>query len=238
MLVKDRENVTRYLQSIVHYQGKSVKALVSNPEEHAQVFWLRGEFYEVKGPGMLNKVWEMRDLPGPWVDIGASIGNHTLFFSLVCGKRTIAIEPSVAFDHLRHNVAHNDAPVDLYHVAVGDYSGRCSIEQHYDVVEGKRVTQEGMRRVNEDGDDTEMMRLDDVLAEVDPGLIKIDVEFYNAEVLRGAEDVLTRCSPKVFIECPDDESLEETEDIMSGYGYTREPGVWNYTPTYLWSKNA
>ena len=72
---------------------------------HIQRHWRRGRFYEA---AMLDYIRE-RYQGGQFLDIGASLGNHSVYFALYCGaSEVMAFEPvGVSRDHLHRNLALN-----------------------------------------------------------------------------------------------------------------------------------
>lgn len=70
-----------------------------------------------------------------------------------------------------------------------------------------------------------VLRGDDVLADTQPRLIKIDVEGFEYRVLRGLENTLRRCRPVVLTEVVPGHlqrcaaSVETLEALMTGLGY-------------------
>ena len=63
----------------VHAHGKTVEFEVRNPQEHIQKNWMVGNFYETQRNGLLNHIANNEDHGGKYFDIGASIGNHSVF---------------------------------------------------------------------------------------------------------------------------------------------------------------
>ncbi|NNE34726.1 MAG: FkbM family methyltransferase [Rhodothermales bacterium] len=208
-----------------------------NPNDHIQNEWLGGYFYETLAgsrQGMLNYIYHnLRHLSdGLWVDAGANVGNHTVFFSAICdAHRVVAIEPVLDnLKVLRSNLQVNEIEnVDVFDCAAGARSGRCSMA----IVEGNNS---GLHEVV-DGDDTEVQSLDSIVANYPAPvrLIKIDVEDYNLPVLEGSIETLGRDHPVVFVECAETIELVQVNSFMVAQGYERVRGVvLNYTPTYVW----
>lgn len=214
------------------YKGIEVSAIVKDGKEHLQKCWVVGRFYEAQGGGLLNELFRREKEGGKFVDIGASIGNHTLFFAGVMKGKVIAFEPQKdSYLHLQENLALNGLRVDAYNVALGEKEGMVTMVS-------KAPNNVGMYEVKEGGGETILHTLDmykDVVAGYD--VIKIDVENYNRQLLRGAKKVLTGGNGNVYIEAENYEVLKETDAIMLEYGYKRVEGlVMNHTATYLYYK--
>lgn len=166
------------------------------------------------------------------VDIGANIGLRAMAFAKAARNgRVIAFEPHpVSFARLK---AHAEAN-QLHHlvpVRLGIGNARSSARL-YEVV----GTNPGMNRIISDPEadsrfpsqEIEIDTLDRALAAqgvMHVTHIKIDVEGYEMEVLRGSEAVLLRDRPALFIELDDDNlreqgaSARELVEWLSGRGY-------------------
>ena len=130
------------------------------------------------------------------LDVGANIGNHTVYFSKVLGiEKIVAFEPQVhVFDILEKNIALNGlVGVVPERKALGTRSGKAQMVLH------RNTSFHGTAYRENDEGDIDVYALDDLVQhEVD--FIKIDVEGMQMEVLRGAEQLLRRDRPKLWIE--------------------------------------
>jgi FkbM family methyltransferase len=135
------------------------------------------------------------------VDAGANTGNHTLFFSAVMGAETVVpIEPDArAAAAIRAVVAENNLRnVELACLgkAVGAQSGR--LRPVYSSTAGLGAT----HFVPDPSGETQMDRLD-ALIEGPVGFLKIDVEGMEMAVLAGAEGLISRFRPAMYVEVLD-----------------------------------
>jgi FkbM family methyltransferase len=126
------------------------------------------------------------------LDIGAYIGDHTIAYSNKVGEtgEVMAFEPSInAYRCLKHNML-GIKNVFCQQVAVGLKNGRTDIQE----VEGN----DGMNYILEGGT-VEMIKIDFLkLKKCD--FIKIDVEGYELDVLKGAKNTIKKFKPKLLIE--------------------------------------
>lgn len=118
-----------------------------------------------------------------FVDAGANIGSYTVLAAGAAGARVLAVEPvPQTFARLQANIRHNalDGRVRACAIGLWDAPGRLRFSTD-------RGTE---NRVVEAGDgtpvDVPVARLDDLLGNEAPLLIKIDVEGHELAVLRGA----------------------------------------------------
>ncbi|CUH74963.1 methyltransferase, FkbM family [Tritonibacter multivorans] len=140
------------------------------------------------------------------VDIGAGIGNSSLFFAKVTGAKVLAFEPaqdarevletSIALNNLEHQIELSNASV----------CGR----------EGAGSTGS----------------LDDVLGTRFVDLIRIDAAGLEKVVLAGAAEVLERCKPMLVARAATLEHLSAIEDVLRPYGY-RKTRSFSETPIFL-----
>lgn len=171
----------------------------------------------------------IRSLPyreGIWLDVGAHVGNHTVYFAKHCKADMVwAFEPTVeAFETIVHNVETNRLNnVSAFCCAVGSEDGFCDLEK------GERPA---LNKVLSTGGETRLISLNQILEKI--ALIKIDVEGMEFDVLAGAGEVITRDKPELFIETFDDP--HKILDILpAGYRLIKR---YNNAPTYHFSANA
>ena len=76
-------------EKVVSLPG-GIRVAIRGPR-HQQKWWLRGRFYEAPMLAYIRKHYH----GGTFIDGGACIGNHTLFFARFCCDQVIAVEPVV-----------------------------------------------------------------------------------------------------------------------------------------------
>jgi FkbM family methyltransferase len=229
--------MSKYLRLSIPWPGaESSVVQIRDENEHIQRHWFVGAYYEGNSKGMLRHIWRNCKQGLVYVDVGASIGNHTLFFANVMeAARVVAIEPvEESLDHLRANLERNPEIAERVEViasAVSDHNGTVGMERYHP------SNNAGMWRVTE-GDDTPCATLDELLKdEQRVDILKIDVEHHNAEVLAGMVGTLETFKPTVYLEAEQDHELAAADEFFRLVGYARVRGVQlNYTPTYVWEK--
>ncbi|WP_298234194.1 FkbM family methyltransferase [uncultured Azohydromonas sp.] len=189
----------------------------------------RQAFYEC---AMLEDVGPRLPESALVLDVGANIGNHTVFFAKVLGLKTVAVEPNpAALQLLRSNIALNglEDRVELHPIALGATSGIGRVLDDDPLNMGRaRVavsTDAGLAGVP-------IRSLDEVVGERRVHLIKIDVEGMEIEVLRGARRTLAASRPMLLAEAATVENLQALDAELRPYGY-RRVRCYNDTPTYL-----
>lgn len=131
-----------------------------------------------------------------FMDVGANIGSYTLLASAEIGAKTISIEPiPTTFEYLKNNVFLNqiNAKVTLLNIGLGSEKGSVKFTQGLDTANHVATTKE--KDVVEVTVDT----LDNIAQNQCPILIKIDVEGFETEVLKGATNTLKQPELKAII---------------------------------------
>ena len=165
---------------------------------------------------------------GVAVDVGAHIGNHTLWMAAICGLDVVAIEPnpqSVAF--LRENVALNGlgARVRVLQMAAGAVPGRGAMPRI-------PAWNTGLGRVHHDPKGPVQVGTIDGLALPAVAVMKIDVEGAEVAVLEGARDTVARCRPLIYVEADGPTRYGALSDWMAAAGYVRFARFAHPTPRY------
>ena len=131
-----------------------------------------------------------------FVDVGANIGSYTILASAHVGACTIAFEPVLnTYNFLIKNISINQISdnVTAYNKAVGNNNGTINITSGFDTMNHISLKNEHNTL------EVAVCKLDDILKEKIPALIKIDVEGFETEVLNGAEKILKSEQLKAII---------------------------------------
>lgn len=197
-------------------------------------------FYEVDLLDYIRTITAPERAPGAVaLDIGANIGNHSVYFGAFVADRVLAVEPNPAvLPILRRNIERNVGNVRLFDCAVGEADARGRVEMPANAMDNM-----GMARiVTVDGDDAAVIpvrTVDALVAELarnDAGVgrvlaIKIDVEGMEIGVLKGAQATLVKHRPHLFVEAWTASELATLRTHLAGYGY-RVLQHWAATPVY------
>lgn len=165
------------------------------------------------------------------LDVGANIGNHTLYLAAVAGVEVVAYEPDRRLtDALSHSILENglEDKVTVRQVAVAEAPGELVL---VDDVAGNLGGQHVVADAEADGVRVEVVRLDDEIPERHVAAVKIDVEGYEENVLDGALALLERDRPDLWIECLNSDHYRAISERIRPLGY-RVDGVFNASPTY------
>lgn len=171
------------------------------------------------------------------IDVGANVGNHSVFFRSFLCDRLIAVEPNpVVLPTLRRNLAHNVTDFVVCDCALGSADGLGTIflpESAQDNV--------GMARVEQTptGAEIRITTLDSLVADIMPdlqpagriNLVKVDVEGSEIAVLEGAQSILDRHRPHLFLEAATSDEAEQLRAFLTPLGYA-QVSRWASTPVY------
>ena len=122
-----------------------------------------------------------------FLDIGANVGSYTVLASGVCRAKTWAFEPDPnTLRHLKRNISINslDALVTVFECALGSTQGEVPFTVGLNTMNKVAVTNDKNARM------VRQERLDTLINGSQPIMVKIDVEGYEENVLRGAEALL------------------------------------------------
>lgn len=189
-----------------------------------------GTFYEDE---LLRYLAGRVAAPGIAVDCGANIGNHTLFFAGVMGLRTIAVEPVKRnFTILRQVLELNGLSdvVDIVTKALDDHEGEVTMTLD-------SPGNFGMYKVGEgDGPKVPTTTIDLLCGDLDQPvkLMKIDVEGFQDQVIRGSLKTLKRDRPLIAAELSSMDEYRSFLSLIEQLGYVPVQ-VFNRTPTIIFS---
>ena len=161
--------------------GKKIYFFVNNKNDEIQRHHAEGKFYEDEELAIIKEFFPRG---GVFVDVGANVGNHTIYAcKFLPLTQAIVIEPNPpAIEILRINMALNglDRLVDLSHLGKGLYD--------------KRAHAQGL------------VPGDELLLDRRVDFIKLDVEGLEMEVLGGLAGTIAKWRPRLFIEVSDNKA--------------------------------
>jgi len=152
-----------------------------------------------------------------FLDIGANVGSYSVLASGVCRARSWAFEPDpITAAHLERNLKLNslESLVKIHECALGPEDSDVAFTSGLDTVNRVAVVDGGEAGVQI----VQQKRLDSLVENECPVMMKIDVEGYEGAMLAGASKVLQMPSLKVVeIETV----TSNTESLLIGNGFER-----------------
>lgn len=189
----------------------------------------QGEPYERK---LLVDCYQQRP-SGTAFDVGAHIGNHTLYLAAICGLRVHAWEPHDASrDQLEVNLALNpglDVEVHSWAAGATDTRGRFTAGMWLEF----DPTRDGDSLKTERGH-IPVHKIDDHLDVTDLSILKVDVEGMEADVVAGAAGHIERCLPVIYAEAHTDESHDSVASLLEPVGYEMTRVIRMGSPMERW----
>lgn len=157
-------------------------------------------------------------------DVGANIGNHSMYWSIKINPDIIySFEPFVPnFERLKNNVTNNGIKnVKMINKGIGEKNGFASIKSFDETNYGSTSLKynEGVNK--DETDEIEIISLDSFIEEENiksVDFIKIDVEGFEVSVIRGMLELLNKFKPDLWIEVGLD-TFREIFEILMPLGY-------------------
>ena len=178
--------------------GETLRFFVRNRRDLVQAHHFCGEFYEEEELLIIKKYFKAG---GIFVDIGANVGNHTIFAAKILNANKVIpfeLHPD-ALDVLRTNIALNCCQtIDTSYLGYGVSS---SPEKLLPQRAGYGNNLAGVRFERRGGDHGfPTICGDTALKDQWVDFIKIDIEGMEIEALESLEQTIKRCRPTIFIE--------------------------------------
>jgi FkbM family methyltransferase len=177
----------------------------------------KSRFYENE---MLNYIRSL-DLSGTYLDIGAHVGNHAVFFGMFCKSSTV-----VAFEPLSRYVTVLNKNLQLNRLQPKSVVIPVALSDGYGTTE---ILWEGAQ---ESVLASTLDAIMGIFSFLDPVVvIKVDIEGMESKALLGARDTIKMHKPLIFAE-----AHYNTHDVlfetMERLGYHWSGKVFNASPTY------
>jgi FkbM family methyltransferase len=185
------------------YIGQAIATYGEYCDEEAQVF------RRLIKPGMTV------------VEVGANMGSHSVDMARACAPGAFyAFEPQPRlFQILCANLAMNDIGNALaYPDALGEAEGEAMVPPVNYLTTGNFGGIELVEN-NERGIKVRVRTLDDFELKA-LHVLKVDVEGFEAAVIRGARETIRRCNPVIYIENDRQAKQQELISLIAELGYT------------------
>jgi FkbM family methyltransferase len=177
------------------------------------------------------------------LDVGANIGNHSVFFGKYISSKVIAFEPNkILYPILERNLARNNVDAKIYKYGLCDKEtlGSMSIPlgMENNIGAGKILLNDDFGFNDEV---VQLTSLDYLLTEIEKEIsgrkisaIKIDVEGMEPNVLRGGLKLIRKYLPELYIEVSSPSQMQEIKSLLDLEGYIpvcahAATPVWHFT---------
>lgn len=173
---------------------------------------------------IMDMFWDYIPFEGTFLDIGANIGNHSLMFNRLRPNVTIhSFEPIFKNYVLLYENTKNKHNIKTYNVGLGSTNEVVPTHQpNHNNSGGNRVDKEN------GGGENIIIIPGDAMNITDVTFIKMDIEGYELNALRGLNSTIATCNPNIWIEDFDGEAVEWLK-TQHGYDVVMDDGGYgNY----------
>jgi len=196
--------------------------IVDNPEDVIQKYHMNGEIFEQEELEFIASKINPGDIV---LDIGANVGNHSIYLSKMTQAKTIyVIEPiphtyRILLANVALNYTHN-INVDYLGVALGHLEtvGYPYMAYGKNNLGGTHLSPEPMDGIA----DAELLmspvpitKGDNIFENIHLDFIKIDAETMEVFVLEGLKNTIDKCRPRMYIEVADTQLNEFAEWVVA-----------------------
>jgi FkbM family methyltransferase len=166
------------------------------------------------------------------VDVGANVGLYTLYMAGIVGTegRVVAFEPDPDLvEILRKNCTENGASnIEVHNCALGDRADR--------LVLNRLTLNSGENHLGADDHaafrrpiEVEVARFDTLVPDMEPDFVKVDVQGWELNVLKGMESVLRNSKPLVYVELWPDGLERAGSSPLELFRFIKEVGLQFYS---------
>ena len=228
--------LTSFLDFIVnHYLHNRSKKLIKEGKKQLVVF----AFDHIAHKINLNGIYERDELEiliewinekypsvfnGTAIDIGANIGNHSVFFSDYF-KKVKSFEPNYrTYQALEANskLAEN---IETFNFGISDVEQSLILNIDKNNVGGSFLSSSSENEYKNSTNIVKLYKLDSVLNKNDKvTLMKIDVEGHEVHVLKGAAEIINKFNPFILFELnisAFNNGVSQEIEILKQYGYKK-----------------
>ena len=188
-------------------------------------------YYELKELKMLQKWLTKKINCGLALDVGANIGNHSVFFSNFFSK-VISFEPNPETYELLKINAKSKKNISTYNYGLSNTKCIKNFFSYHLNYGGSTIIKKKKYKYNKFR--ANFYKFDDLKIKSKVDLIKIDVEGSELNVLKGMEKTLRRHNPIVVFESQKNEIINGTSKVINflrSKKYSKFYSIENYKST-------
>lgn len=204
-------------------------------------YWAKGRFYEGR---LLEAIRDM-NLRGAYVDVGANLGNHSIFFANHCPcSHLYSIEAVPQFYKIMVRNVHannqRETPFTPMNFAAHDRRGMLAT---WDPIDERNLGGTRMEIRERELSDTYPKknnnrvitnRLDEAIPITEKvAVLKLDIEGGEIPALAGAIQTIATHRPLIVAEALNYKALGQLDEFLAAASYRRLSGSWKKN-TYIW----
>ena len=193
----------------LNYEDRTFNILAANPQQLGSIVVIIGRLLGLSRE--FNKV--VKPAPTSIIDVGANVGSYSLMFHFCFpGAKIVAIEPSSHnMPYLNYNCG-SIPEIEIRQFALGNERSKGTLSipssEQKQLNNDYPETHTGcLSLYGESGDlqeEVDVFPLDELEFEHPVGLIKIDVEGHEIQVLEGATQTIKKDKPALLVEVRED----------------------------------
>tara|TARA_B100000579_G_scaffold428553_1_gene438898 strand:- start:664 stop:1392 length:729 start_codon:yes stop_codon:yes gene_type:complete len=187
-----------------------------------RTFYINKEYEEENFQNLVQVITD--ESPGYFIDIGACWGIYSLRLAKKFNDLKIkSVEPiKKNVNRIRDSIHKNSLTnIEVYHTAVGDKNGTILLGSNNDWSPNYKINEENIEVTEQ----SQIQTLDGLFNLADQTIVmKIDVEGFEFEALKGAKKILkeNKCYLQIEIRY---ENYDKVEKILNELSYTNESGM-------------
>ncbi len=191
-----------------------------------QALYYSGTFYEIT---LLEK---LRDIvpAGIFIDLGANIGNHSVFFATQCKcSHVICVEPEPHMCEVlaRNLKVNNISNYQIIKKAITNFIGFVKLSE----------VKDSTCKVIANSGDIPCATIDELFGNLTGiTLLKMDIEWQEINAIKHAGNFLKNNNPVIAVELVDQPIFNGFNEIIKNYGYKTDGVNYATTPTYIFIK--
>lgn len=226
-------------KSSKYRNGKEVMVTRKTMEDCKDTFLKDGTFWEGES---IEQFFSFVKDGDSVLDIGSQAGSYSLYAKFLPKSRFFAFEPNPGnrielIENLKLNSIDN---VFVHDCALSDYDGKGTLNVSYEHA-GLHTLGKPIRFTKGGKFDVSVKKLDSLITFAENLHMKIDTEGSELMILKGAEELIRKCKPRIFLEwnttnmeqCGyEEEELKEYLEYL-GYEYSFSSGenqMWISSP--------
>jgi len=218
------------------YNNGKIKIFGSEKDHIFKAIKKRDTWYEDNLLEEIKKITKNRQ--GIFIDAGANIGNHSIFFAKECTPtKVISFEPDKKIcEILRKNIIENNFQEKIIVKEIGLYSKKCFLKKIVDRPENLGATE-----FVECKEKTEALAipLDSLNINEAVSCFKLDIQNLEMQALIGSEKMIKRWHPIIVAEAMIESQFLEINSFLKKLKYKIHPKSndkkwWASSPTYIW----
>lgn len=201
----------------LEHQGVPAKMQITNPLDIIQNTHLQGRFFE---DSSLEKLRGLIGVEAPHiVEVGANIGNHVVWYAQHLNPaRIYPVEPNPeALAILEGNIAANGIEALIDRRGMGYGAGREAGSFRAETTQENNLGATTL--IADDAGDLKVVPLDALMADARADFLKIDAEGMELDVLAGAEALIARDRPLIWVETRRENLLAFAQEWCRGHDY-------------------